>query len=114
MLVPRDDPEALARGIAKLLDRPAERSDFGARGRARIEEFYSWRRVALATADVYAEVVNEWRGRVSVEGTMCDVCPLDTATGEDGPRPGAERPVPVVRETAAGPALGQGARGTHP
>ena len=28
--------------------------------------------------------MNEWRGRVSVEGTVRDVCPLDTATGGDG------------------------------
>ena len=63
VLVPRDDPAALARGISSLLDRPAVRREFGERGRRRIEESYSWRRVALATAEVYAEVVNEWRGR---------------------------------------------------
>ena len=63
VLVPRDDPAALARGISSLLDRPATRRELGERGRRRIEECYSWRRVALATAEVYAEVVNEWRGR---------------------------------------------------
>ena len=60
-------------GIAKLLDRPTERSDFGARGRKRIEEIYSWRRVAMATADVYTEVVNEWRGRPANTTTSASV-----------------------------------------
>ena len=63
LLVPRDDPAALASGIASLLDRAATRRELGPRGRRRIEESYSWRRVAMATSDAYAEVVNEWRGR---------------------------------------------------
>ena len=62
VLVPRDDPRALARAVAELLARPETRAELGAIGRKRIEAAYSWPRVARATAGVYAEVLAE-RGR---------------------------------------------------
>ncbi len=91
-------------------------------GRRRLVRGVWWNAGSLATRlatgmrlDIVIEPrVNEWRGRVTVEGIVRDVCPLDTTTGDDGQRAGAERPVPVVPETAAGPALHPGAPGTHP
>ena len=73
VLVPRDDPAALGRGITSLLSRPTLRRELGPRGRRRIEENYSWRRVAMATASAYAEVVNEWRGRPANTTTSASV-----------------------------------------
>jgi len=63
ILVEPQSPEALAKGIAQLLEQPAARAELGARGRRGVEAAYAWPRVALATAAVYAELVAERRGR---------------------------------------------------
>jgi glycosyltransferase involved in cell wall biosynthesis len=63
ILVDPQSPEALAKGIARLLEQPAARAELGARGRRGIEAAYAWPRVARATAAVYAELVAERRGR---------------------------------------------------
>jgi glycosyltransferase involved in cell wall biosynthesis len=62
LLVARDDPKALAEGIATLLGRPEARADLGKRGCRGVAAAYAWPRVAEATAAVYAEVVAA-RGR---------------------------------------------------
>jgi glycosyltransferase involved in cell wall biosynthesis len=62
LLVQRDDPGALAAGIARLLERPEARAELGARGRLGVVDAYSWPRIAAATASVYAEAVAERRG----------------------------------------------------
>jgi len=59
ILVERDDPEALARGLRSLLEQPQLRAELGARGRAGIAAAYAWPRIAEATAEVYAEVLRE-------------------------------------------------------
>lgn len=61
VLVDRDDPEALATGIRSLLENRAARGAMAKLGRERVVENLSWRRVAAATADVYAEVVERSR-----------------------------------------------------
>jgi glycosyltransferase involved in cell wall biosynthesis len=63
VLVERDDPEALAAGIASLIDRPATRSELGALAHKRVDAVYAWPRVARATAEVYAEAVAERAAR---------------------------------------------------
>jgi glycosyltransferase involved in cell wall biosynthesis len=63
VLVERDDPESMARGIAQLLERPEARAELGAKGRRGIAAHYAWPSVARATADVYAEAIAERRGR---------------------------------------------------
>ena len=63
LLVERDDPEALARGIMSLADRPETRARLAARGREQVASKLNWRRIAAATAEVYAEVLSERRGR---------------------------------------------------
>ncbi len=67
VLVPADDPHALAAGIQQLLDAPARRAEMAARGRRRIAELYSWPRVAAATAEVYAELASR-RGSGAASG----------------------------------------------
>ncbi len=63
ILVPHDDPEALAKGIVSLLEQPAARLELGMRGRAGIEQAFSWPSVAAATVEVYAETLAAARAR---------------------------------------------------
>ena len=61
VLVKPDDPAALAQGIADLMARPETRSELGKLGCKRVEEAYSWSRVARATAVAYEEIVDASR-----------------------------------------------------
>ena len=63
LLVPRDDPGALAKATVTLLEQPETCARIGARARRRVVATLSWPRVAAATAEVYAEVLSERRGR---------------------------------------------------
>jgi glycosyltransferase involved in cell wall biosynthesis len=87
ILVPRDDPGALARGIASLLASPARRAELGARGRRGIVAAYSWPRIARATAAAYAEAISARRG-----------APASTTTSA---RRGAQRASPSSARSAA-------------
>jgi glycosyltransferase involved in cell wall biosynthesis len=63
LLVPRDDPEALAKAIATLLEQREMRRAMGIRARPLVVATFSWPRVAQRTAQIYQEVVEE-RSRV--------------------------------------------------
>jgi glycosyltransferase involved in cell wall biosynthesis len=56
-LVTPGDVGELAAAVGALLDDPGRRARYGAAGRRRVEELFSWRAVAVATAAVYAEAV---------------------------------------------------------
>ncbi len=62
-LVEKDSPQALAAGVSALMTSSERRRELGARARKQVENHLSWRRVASATADGYAEVLAERRGR---------------------------------------------------
>jgi glycosyltransferase involved in cell wall biosynthesis len=47
--------------IAALRDDPARRTSLGAAGRARVQELFSWRAVAEATAAAYEETIADFR-----------------------------------------------------
>jgi glycosyltransferase involved in cell wall biosynthesis len=53
VLVPPDDPEALAAAIADLLDDPVARARLGAAGRERVLRRFTWRVTAECTAECY-------------------------------------------------------------
>ncbi len=57
VLVPRDDPEALAKALDTLLAQPEARARLAATARQGIVDTYSWPRVATRTVDVYRSVL---------------------------------------------------------
>jgi len=62
VLVEPGNPSDLADALAALLDDEPRRRRLGAAGRRRVEERYTWRATAAATAEVYAETL---AGRVA-------------------------------------------------
>ena len=61
ILVPRDSPAALARGIDELADAPARRAALAKTARDRVVSQLSWDTIAARTAGVYDEVLAERR-----------------------------------------------------
>ena len=55
LLVPPDDPEALARAILHLAGDSDESRRMGRAGRQRVEEHFDVRRMVAAYEDLYAE-----------------------------------------------------------
>ncbi len=64
-LVAPGDVGQLASVLAALLDDPVRRARYGAAGRRRVEELFSWRAVAAATAAAYADAIAEHRSEGS-------------------------------------------------
>ena len=62
VLVPVDDPDALAKAIAGLLEQPETRRAMSARAPARIETAYAWPSIAVRTEAVYREAIAERAG----------------------------------------------------
>ena len=60
-LVTPGDVAELTAAIAALLDDPARRDEMGRAGRRRVDELFSWRAVAVATAAAYDEVIADYR-----------------------------------------------------
>jgi glycosyltransferase involved in cell wall biosynthesis len=58
LLVPPDDPGALAGAIARLLDDPALRAKLGAAGRERVVRRFTWQVTAAGTAECYQAMLD--------------------------------------------------------
>jgi glycosyltransferase involved in cell wall biosynthesis len=61
-LVTPGDVAELVAAVGALLDDPQRRARYGAAGRRRVEELFSWRAVAAATAAAYDDAVADHRG----------------------------------------------------
>lgn len=59
LVVPRDDPQALARALSTLLLDPARRATFGAAGRSHVLQRYEWERCVDTMIAAYECVVAE-------------------------------------------------------
>ena len=81
VLVPPDDPGALAAAIAGLLDDPLARARLGAAGRARVLRRFTWRVTAEGTAACYRALL----GGRALSG-------LGPAPGEQGPDAPSDEP----------------------
>lgn len=57
LLVPPNDPQALAEVINALLDDPEKMRAMGAKGRERVEEHFTWDRVAERMAEYFREIL---------------------------------------------------------
>ena len=60
-LVTPGDVGELEAAIAKLLDDPERRARYGAAGRKRVDELFSWRAVAAKVAIAYEDVIADYR-----------------------------------------------------
>jgi glycosyltransferase involved in cell wall biosynthesis len=60
-LVAPGDVGALTRALGALLDDPQRRERYGRAGRARVDELFSWRAAAAATAAAYEEAIDAHR-----------------------------------------------------
>jgi glycosyltransferase involved in cell wall biosynthesis len=63
LLVEPGRPEALADGVRRVLADPAGARAMGRAGRRRVEQHFSWARVAERTEAVYRAAVEEFRRR---------------------------------------------------
>jgi glycosyltransferase involved in cell wall biosynthesis len=61
VLVPPRDPDALAAAIRETLEDPEQRAAMGRKGRQRVEELFTWEKVAERTVNVYRELVDSPR-----------------------------------------------------
>ena len=54
-LVPPNDPEALGKALARLYRSPALLQELGMRGRRRVQQHFTWSRIAAQIVEVYEE-----------------------------------------------------------
>ncbi|MCW2830084.1 MAG: glycosyl transferase, group 1, partial [Aeromicrobium sp.] len=64
-LVTPGDVSELTHAIAALLDDPERRAEMGRAGRRRVDEMFSWRAVAAATAAAYENVITDYEGETT-------------------------------------------------
>jgi glycosyltransferase involved in cell wall biosynthesis len=65
ILAERDNPLSIAQAIQSLLQNTETRALMAKRGRERVVENLSWPKIAAATAEVYADIVDQTRLRAS-------------------------------------------------
>jgi glycosyltransferase involved in cell wall biosynthesis len=59
LLVPKQDPEALAKAIIELLSDPERAKAMGRRGRELVETKYNWKTIVKQVVGLYQEALNK-------------------------------------------------------
>ena len=59
LIVPEQDPNALAQALTRLRDSPALVAELGERGRIQVKDRYTWKRIAEQMRDVYVSLLPE-------------------------------------------------------
>lgn len=59
-----NDPADIAWGIQSILEDPARGREMGARGRTRVQRYFTWEQVARQTVEVYQAVIEQGRRKV--------------------------------------------------
>jgi phosphoheptose isomerase len=72
-LVPARDPDALGERLAYLYRHPELLDRFGRRGIQRANQFFTWSKVAAATADLYSEILALERPQPAGTGSRLDL-----------------------------------------
>jgi glycosyltransferase involved in cell wall biosynthesis len=62
LLVPKQDPEALAQAIIQILSDPEKAKAMGRRGRELVETKYNWQTIVKQVEGVYKEVLAKKQG----------------------------------------------------
>ncbi|MFZ5563905.1 MAG: glycosyltransferase family 4 protein [Thermodesulfobacteriota bacterium] len=62
IIVPPENPEALAREIVRVFDNPGLARELGRKGYERVHRHFTWESAARKTVDVYREVIRGHRG----------------------------------------------------
>ena len=63
LIIPPDDPEALAAAVAKLANSPEAATEMGRRGYKSVRREHSWKQRAQETAALIAKTIREDRAR---------------------------------------------------
>ncbi|MEY9963221.1 glycosyltransferase involved in cell wall biosynthesis [Streptacidiphilus sp. MAP12-16] len=126
LLVPADDPRALATACSALLADQERRLRLGNAGRLRAQELYAVEPAAAAFRELYLELVSHWPGQRAAESGLRVACRPFSRTAEAWvaaesrtggqpttadrmpPRPAAPRPVAVGAAGAASEEAGAG------
>ncbi|MDY6904865.1 MAG: glycosyltransferase family 4 protein [Thermodesulfobacteriota bacterium] len=61
IIVPPEDPDALAIAIARVLDNPEFARELGQKGYQRVHAHFTWEQAARETAAIYREVIRDYR-----------------------------------------------------
>jgi len=60
LLVEFDDPQSIADKVVKLLKNKKLRKNLGEQGKMKVENYHSWRNIAIKTKNVYDNLIESW------------------------------------------------------
>lgn len=100
VLVPPDDPAALATAIGRLLDDPQARARLGAAGRQRVLDRFTWRVTAEGTAECYRALLGQAHAPVRQRHQVAQPAPAP----REAPAPAPEAPPAPAAAEAPAPA----------
>ena len=61
LVVPSEDPVAMAGALERLVHTPSERSKFGTAGREKVEREYDWEQSLARMIEIYRSLIGQWQ-----------------------------------------------------